>query len=601
MKKLLLSFAIMMSCHLALSQDDPVTLANVYLEQADQIYKQQKEAIEIAKELYIQAADLDPTNLRANWMAGSLYLETINKDQALPYLLRILEQKPNYRFDLLYHIGRAYHYGLDFDNALSYYERYKKKVLGDRSYRGTDRVMPQVVSRRILECNNGKDIINKPSQYSIVPIGEEINSVWPDYAPVLNYNGDVMIFTSRRQEDNTSPDVDKDNFYFEDVFISKKSGGKWSPAKNIGPPINTEYHDANIALSPDGNRLYLYKDTGAGDIYFSDFDGQSWSEPEFLTNKINSTIYSENSIAETSSPDMVFYTSSRPGSEGGIDIYYCIKDDKGKDWYKSKSLGPVINTPGDEDSPFLAYDGKTLYFSSTGHKGYGGYDIFKSVYDSLSGEWSIPENLGYPVNTPDDEISFNISPDQRTGYYASVREGGLGFSDIFMVKYHGDNLDQKALIAANYSKSGPPESNSGTATKSGAEKVALNDNEPEYDEHEIKLMDETHRIFFNNDQSAIGDKHKAELDSIVQMIYKYSFLNIDIAGYASKDGNPRYNLELSNKRALIVLNYLVDQGVDESRIVARGFGSITDEEGDAEEHRRADVRIVSKLKKKRPN
>jgi outer membrane protein OmpA-like peptidoglycan-associated protein len=600
-KKLLLSFAIMMGCHLALSQDDPVALANVYLEQADQIYKQQKEAIEIAKELYIQAADLDPTNLRANWMAGSLYLETINKDQALPYLLRILEQKPGYRFDLLYHIGRAYHYGLDFDNALSYYERYKKKVLGDRSYRGTDRVMPQVVSRRILECNNGKDIINRPSQYSIVPIGEEINSVWPDYAPVLNYNGDVMIFTSRRQEDNTSPDVDKDNFYFEDVFISKKSGGKWSPAKNIGPPINTEYHDANIALSPDGNRLYLYKDTGAGDIYFSDFDGQSWSEPEFLTNKINSTIYSENSIAETSSPDMVFYTSSRPGSEGGIDIYYCIKDDKGKDWYKSKSLGPVINTPGDEDSPFLAYDGKTLYFSSTGHKGYGGYDIFKSVYDSLSGEWSIPENLGYPVNTPDDEISFNISPDQRTGYYASVREGGLGFSDIFMVKYHGDNLDQKALIAANYSKSGSPESNSGTATNSGAEKVALNDNEPEYDEHEIKLMDETHRIFFNNDQSAIGDKHKAELDSIVQMIYKYSFLNIDIAGYASKDGNPRYNLELSNKRALIVLNYLVDQGVDESRIVARGFGSITDEEGDAEEHRRADVRIVSKLKKKRPN
>nr|WP_246202714.1 OmpA family protein [Fulvivirga lutimaris] len=112
-------------------------------------------------------------------------------------------------------------------------------------------------------------------------------------------------------------------------------------------------------------------------------------------------------------------------------------------------------------------------------------------------------------------------------------------------------------------------------------------------------MDETHRIFFNNDQSAIGDKHRAELDSIVQMIYKYSFLTIDIAGYASKDGNPRYNLELSNKRALIVLNYLVDQGVDESRIVARGFGSITDEEGDAEEHRRADVRIVSKLKKKR--
>ncbi len=600
MKKLLILTTI---CFLIYSesqaQEDPVALANVYLEQADQIYKQQKEAIEIAKELYIQAADLDPTNLRANWMAGSLYMETINKDQALTYLLRIQEQKPNYRFDLLYHIGRAYHYGLDFDNALSYYERYKKKVLGDRSYRGMDRVMPQVVSRRILECNNGKEIINKPSQYSIIPIGEEINSVWPDYAPVLNKNGDVMIFTSRRQEDNTSPNVDKDNFYFEDVFISRKVGGKWSPAKNIGPPINTEYHDANIALSADGSRLYLYKDTGAGDIYYSDFDGQNWSEPEFLTSKINSTIYSENSLTETSSPDIVFYTSSRPGNEGGIDIYYCTKDDKGKDWYKSKSLGAVINTPGDEDSPFLAYDGKTLYFSSTGHKGYGGYDIFKSVYDSLTEEWSIPENLGYPVNTPDDEIYFNVSPDQRTGYYASVREGGLGFTDIFMVKYHGDNLDQAKLIAANYgnSNSNSTTVNSGSTNASTPKgSSSINNNEPEYEEYEIKLMDKTHRIFFNSDQSAIEDTHKNELDSIVQMIYKYSFLSIDIAGYASKDGNPRYNLELSNKRALIVLNYLVDQGVDESRIVARGFGSITDEEGEAEEHRRADVRIVSKLR-----
>ena len=580
------------------AQDDPVALANVYLEQADQIYKQQKEAIEIAKELYIQAADLDPTNLRANWMAGSLYLETINKDQALPYLLRILDQKPNYRFDQLYHIGRAYHLGLVFDHAWFYQERYKMEVLGDRSYRGRDRVMPQVVSRRILECNNGKDIINQPSQYSIVPIGEEINSVWPDYAPVLNYKGDVMIFTSRRQEDNTSPDVDKDNFYFEDVFISRKVNGKWSPAKNIGPPINTEYHDANIALSADGNRLYLYKDTGAGDIYYSDFDGQNWSEPEYLTNKINSTIYSENSITETSSPDVVFYTSSRPGNEGGIDIYYCVKDDKGKDWYKSKSLGAVINTPGDEDSPFLAYDGKTLYFSSTGHKGYGGYDIFKSVYDSLTGEWSIAENLGYPVNTPDDEISFNISPDQRTGYYASVREGGLGFSDIFMVKYHGDNVDQAALIAANYGKPDATVSNSGSTSESAGVKVMPANDEPQYDEHELKLMDATHRIFFNNDQSAIGENHKAELDSIVQMIYKYSFLTIDIAGYTCKNGKPRYNLELSNKRALIVLNYLVDQGVDESRIVARGFGSVVDDDGSPEEHRRADVRIVSKVKKK---
>jgi outer membrane protein OmpA-like peptidoglycan-associated protein/tetratricopeptide (TPR) repeat protein len=582
------------------AQDDPVELANVYLEQADQIYKQQKEAIEIAKELYIQAADLDPTNLRANWMAGSLYLETINKDKALSYLLKIQEQKANYRFDLWYHIGRAYHYGLDFDNALSYYERYKKKVLADRSYRGKDRVMPQTVSRRILECNNGKDIINRPSQYSIQPIGKEINSIWPDYAPVLNKKGDVMIFTSRRQEDNTSPDVDKDNFYFEDVFISRKVNGKWSQATNIGPPINTAYHDANIALSPDGKRLYLYKDTGYGDIYYSDFDGQNWSEPTFLTNKVNSSVYSENSVSETSSSDMIFYTSNRPGGEGGIDIYSCVKDDKGE-WYKSKSLGPVINTKGDEDGPFLAYDGKTLYFSSTGHKGYGGYDIFKSVYDSLTGEWMPPENLGYPVNTPDDEFSFNISQDQRTGYYASVREGGVGFTDIFMVKYHGDNLNQADLIAANYQSQESDKPSTSTSSDANAQKLeAIKNNvEPKFEVHEVKLMAQSHRIFFNSSQSAIEGKHQEELDSIVHLINRYPNLTIDIAGYASADGNPRYNLELSNKRALIVLDYLVGKGVSENRITARGFGSVASSDGgDPEENRRADVKIVSRLKKK---
>lgn len=583
MKKLLIFSFLFLRILSVRAQQDSVSLAKVYLEQADQIYKQQKEAIEIAKELYVQAATLDPNNVRANWQAGKLYLETINKDQALPFLLRVKEIKPNFRFDLLYHIGRAYHYALDFDNALMYYERYKKKVLGNRSYRGRDRVMPQVVTRRILECNNGKDIINNPSQYSIVPIGEEINSPWPDYAPVLNRKGDVMIFTSRRQEGNTSPDVDKDNFYFEDVFISYKQGDKWSYAKNIGAPINTRYHDANIYLSADGNRLYLYKDTGAGDVYYSDREGENWSEPKFLTNKINSSVYSENSISETSTSDMIFYTSSRPGGEGGIDIYYCIKDDKGN-WYKSKSLGPTINTKGNEDSPFLAYDGKTLFFSSTGHKGYGGYDIFRSVYDSLKQEWSEPENLGYPVNTPDDEISFQISQDQRTGYYASVREGGIGYTDIFMVKYHGDKDHRpQEWITLMEEK---------THDKIIAEEKG--EEEKEFEDYELKIIDHTHQIFFNTDQSSIKDVHQSELDSIVQLLNKYDVLSIDIEGWASKDGNPRYNLQLSQKRALIVLDYFIAKGINEDRIIARGYGSVKEEDGDPEEHRRADVKIVSR-------
>jgi len=569
------------------AQEDPVATAKVYLEQANAIYSQQKEAIEIAKELYAQAADLDPTNIEANWMAGKLYLETINKDNALKYLKRIEEQKPSYRFDLPYHIGRAYHYGLDFDEALSYYETYKRRLLGRSNYRGKDRVLLRDVNRRILECNNAKDIIDRPAQYSIVPIDDRVNSQWPDYAPVINADETMLIFTSRRQDGNTSPNVDQDNFYFEDVFISRKQAdGNWGEAKNIGAPINTENHEANIALSRDGNRLYLYKDTNMGDIYYSDYDGSNWSEPKYLSNRINSSIYSENSVTETSSPDVIIYTSNRPGGEGGSDIYYCVKDKPGGEWYKSKSLGPVINTKYDDDSPFLAADGKTLYFSSSGHKGYGGFDIFRSVYDSAKGEWSKPENLGYPVNTPDDEIYFQMSNDGRRGYFASIREGGVGFTDIFMVRYHGSKDQQPVILLTDEQHE--------FLTKAEAEVIAQEE-KVEFSDDELRLMDHTHRIYFSTDQSAIKEDHAEELDSIVNLLNKHKVLNIDIAGFASSDGNPRYNLELSHKRALIVLDYFLSRGINEERIVARGYGSI-DEDSEPEMQRRADVRIVTQRK-----
>ena len=571
----------------AYCQEDSTALSLVYMEQADEIYRNQKEAIEIAKELYVRAADLDPSNIKANWMTGQLYMETINKDRALKYFQQVQAIDPNYRFDIDFQIGQAYHYGFDFDRAIEHYEKYKKKYYAESKYRGKDRVRLVTVDRKLFECENAKIIISKPTQYSIESIGEEINSAWPDYAPVINEDGSVMIFTSRRQDDNTSSDVDSDNFYFEEIFISRKENGKWGAAKNIGTPINTAYHDANIALSSDGNRLYLYKDTGRGDIYYSDFDGKSWTKPKFLSSKINSSTYAENSISETSSPSVIIYSSDRPGGEGGIDLYYCVTDSKGN-WYKSKSLGDAINTKYDEDSPFLDYDGKTLYFSSSGHKGYGGYDIFRSVYDSANSTWSEPENLGYPINTPDNELYFQPAKGGRTAYFASVREGGLGFTDIFMVHYHGNNneTDEVADITSHKSKFGVNKTN-----ETGKE-VVEEGQVQDFEDYELNLIKGTHKVYFDASQSHIQEQHQIELDSIVTLIKKYDRLKIDIAGFASADGNPKYNLDLSHKRALIVFAFFVKKGIPEDKIIAKGYGSLRDIDGMEEENRRAEVRIV---------
>ena len=171
-----------------------------------------------------------------------------------------------------------------------------------------------------------------------------------------------------------------------------------------------------------------------------------------------------------------------------------------------------------------------------------------------------------------------------------MREGGIGFTDIFMVKYHGDETAVPGVTVAkehNGENSTPSEKSSTEIQSKPVESTV-------FEVHETKLMDMNHRVYFNTSQSAIEQVHRVQLDSIVDLLNKYEVLNIEIAGYASPDGNPRYNLDLSHKRALIVLDYFIKRGIDESRIVARGYGSIENEKESKEESRRAEVKIVSK-------
>src|SRR5690606_24474694 len=197
-------------------------------------------------------------------------------------------------------------------------------------------------------------------------------------------------------------------------------------------PINNAYHNSNLAISADVSTLFLFNDEGNGDIYFSDLIDGKWSVPQPLPGIINSS-FQEKSITISSDEKTLYFSSDRPGGYGGLDIYKATLDSKG-DWSNVKNLGPIINTEFDDDGPFIDYDGVTFYFSSKGHKGMGGHDIFKSVFNPQSNEWSEPQNLGYPINTPDDDIYFVASPkDDKRAYYSSVREDGMGYTDIYMI------------------------------------------------------------------------------------------------------------------------------------------------------------------------
>ncbi|BDD11150.1 hypothetical protein FUAX_35820 [Fulvitalea axinellae] len=427
----LLGFAVQLK---AQNQDDEREQAK---KEAEAIIQMAKEIMEetrvltVHRELFEQAAQVDPENIEANFMAGDLYLQTVNKHNAVDYLLKVYKLDPNYRFDLLYKIGQAYHFGYDFENAEKYFLKYKKLVERDVNYRGRDRVLVEEVNRRLKECRAAMRYRANPANFKIVNMGPMINSEWPDYAPVFNADETMMVFTSRRLDGNINEDVDEDNFYFEDIFISEKKDGKWQIAKNIGITINTRSHDSNLTLSPDGKILFLYKFMGDnGDIYYSDRkDDGTWTEPKPLPGRVNSS-YTESSVSLSPDGKTLYFASDRPVGLGGRDIYKATKNRKGE-WEKVENLGESINTEFDEDSPFIDYDGKTLYFSSRGLDGMGGYDIYRSVKKRKG--WSEPENLGYPINTPDNDSFFVSTKDSNRGYYSSVREDGYGYEDLYMV------------------------------------------------------------------------------------------------------------------------------------------------------------------------
>jgi outer membrane protein OmpA-like peptidoglycan-associated protein len=435
-------------------QDQDPEQAKQYMEVAEGMIEGSM-AFDDIREVMVRAADLDTTFIKANYEAGDLHLRTIGKDLAVKYFLRVYRQDPEYKFDIEYKIGRSYQLGLEFDRAIEYYNRYKEKLKKKSNYQGKDKVSETAVDRALFECENGKEYVSTPGNFSIVNIGREINSEFEDYAPVLNAKEEEIVFTSRRREDNLNENVADDNKPYEDIFIASKQSGAWTRATNIGLPVNTPYHGSNLALSKDGNTLFIYKDDNGGDIYFSERgDNNTWSEPQPLPGIINSS-YEEKSITISADEKTLYFSSDRPGGFGGLDIYKATLDSKAT-WSNVKNLGPTINTEYDEDGPFIDTTGTNLYFSSRGHKGMGGHDIFRSALNE-NNEWGEPINLGYPINTPDEDIYFVSSVDGIRAYYSSVREDGMGYTDIYVITVpEGLQNIESTPIASKDPKDIPP-------------------------------------------------------------------------------------------------------------------------------------------------
>ncbi|TAH25799.1 MAG: hypothetical protein EAZ07_05920, partial [Cytophagales bacterium] len=366
-----------------------------------------------ALDLYHQAKDKNPKNPYVYLKIAQCHLLGKEKTKSLSFasLALRLNNKPS--SEVLFTLAQAFHINHQMDSAKFYY------IQSDLSNQNK-----KLIAKKINECEFGKKYLENPLEVKITNAGSQVNSEFQDYLPYITADFSKLYFTSRRIGSNGGK-IDTDGKFFEDIYVSNNKGGAWDKAQNLGSPLNTPIHDACVGLSEDGQTMFIYKGTNGGDLYLSKLKGDKWSNPEALP--INTEFFESTASL---SPDERTLFFVRKIMNGSRDIYSCSKTLNGN-WSKPKSLN--INTEYDEDCPFIHPDGKTLYFCSKGHSSMGGYDVFKST-KTTSGNWSKPENIGYPINTAGDDVYFVLSANGQQALYSSDKEGGLGQQDIYSIR-----------------------------------------------------------------------------------------------------------------------------------------------------------------------
>ena len=410
------------------AQIDSVKLAEDYYSQGMEVYDftHRKQAAES----FVLATQMNPKNSKAQLMAGLSIMMTIQKEKSLDYFKRAWKLDPDVHPDVLYYIGQAYHYSEKFDSAILFYDRYNRILA--RSLNFDKSVKINEVNRKIFECRNAVIYKENPVKVTIVDLDDKINSEYPDYAPTISEDESLMVYTTRRPGENMNEQIAPDHEYYEEIFYSEKVNGVWQPAKNAGVPINTNYHNASVNISPDGKELIVYHDTNGGDLFISNrkSDG-TWSSPVSMEG-IN-TEFLESSATITNEGKTIYFTSNRPGGYGGTDIYSCQLDKNGNRWINVKNLGPIVNTELDEEGVFVTATGQHLYYSSNGLAGMGDLDIYRTTLDKDKQEWSEPINLGYPINSVENDIYFVLTKDEKFAYVSSLRQENLGEQDIYKI------------------------------------------------------------------------------------------------------------------------------------------------------------------------
>ncbi len=426
-------------CGLLGAQTTTPTYADYFQEG---VYLLVENNVDKAQKNFEQAYAMDSTSANINYMMGVCYLQSpLEKEKAEYFLEKAVKNvSKNYKGDdpnekaaapitHLYY-GQALHINYKFDEAIEQFETFRKFV-GEE-----DKEFQKIINKEINTSKLAKEMVAHPLNVIITNLGDSVNSEFPEYSAVFSADERTLIYTTRRPNSLGGLKTEDDKYY-EDIVVSYRDDkDQWTKPVPLSTYVNTMGHEASINLSPDGQTLIIFKSDegknpeGDGNIYYTTFDGNDWSPLKEFGTDVNSE-YQESHACLSADGNLLFFSSERPGGEGGKDIYRCIKLPNGK-WSKAFNMGPLINTPYDEDGGFIHPDGKTFFFASNGPKSMGGYDI---MYATLNDEnrFANVTNIGYPINTTDDDVFYVTSPDGQRGYFSSAKAGGYGEKDIYKI------------------------------------------------------------------------------------------------------------------------------------------------------------------------
>lgn len=381
--------------------------------------------------LYSDILVINPGHVDALTQLGICFVHTNQQlDSALTLFHKALKIIPaSERFspfgvDLQRTIARTYNLNQQPEKALAVL-----KTLNDSV---KDEELRVEFRNEMKQTRNAAILLKNPVPLRITNLGQAFNSGYDDHSPLVSLTGNRIFFTSRRPS-GRGPQL-PDGQYPEKVFFAEKTENGWTEPRALNEFFSRTEHKSILSLSPDGNRLFLYKNDRDGkSIYVSNYLNGEWQEPEKLPYPINSQ-WDETHAGLSPDQSILFFTSNRPGGFGGLDVYMSRLDEYGR-WEDPVNLGPNINSEKDEETPMLHPDGQTLYFASEGHSSMGRFDVFYSQMQP-GGRWTEPVNMGHPINTPDDDFFFVPTLDKSKAYYASYRfSENVGRSDIYKVEF----------------------------------------------------------------------------------------------------------------------------------------------------------------------